>query len=230
MRKVESQEMTRTQRSHQKTENKGKGLAGKRAVIIVIAVALILVSVVGVTMAYLTSETDPVTNTFTYGDINITLAETENDLDADGDKLTNTYKMFPGKDIEKDPKVTVCAGSEDNWLFVKLEKSDNFDEFMTYELEDEWTALENNEGVYYMEVSYDELDQEFGVLKGDKVSVKAEVTKQQLNALDENGTYPTLTITAFAVQRDAEIGAVDTAVEAWAIAQEQNDNNNTTTP
>jgi len=219
VRKVKSQDMTK-----QKKEKTKKGMTGrKRALIIVLAVALILVSAVGVTMAYLTSETDPVKNTFTYGDINIALAETENDLDADGDALTNTYKMFPGKDIEKDPKVTVNAGSEDCWLFVKLEKSENFDEFMTFEVEGKWTALENNEGVYYMEVSFDEYDQEFGVLKGDKVSVKPEVTKQQLNALDENSTYPTLTVTAFAVQRDAEIGAIDTAVEAWAIATAEDD-------
>lgn len=220
MRKVVPQLGSRVEQKSQKKKVNKKGTAGRKTVIICVAIALILVSVIGGTMAYLTSTTEPVTNTFTYGDINIAIAETATDLDNDGDENTNTYKMFPGNDIEKDPVITVLGKSEDCWLFVKLEKSANFDDFMTFEMADGWQALANTDGVYYMEVSFNEDDQAFGVLKDDKVTVKQEVTKQQLNDLDAQGAYPTLTVTGYAVQRDADISAVDTAVEAWAIAEQ----------
>ena len=70
--------------------------------------------------------TEAVTNTFTTSDINIELKETK-----------NHFQMIPGWNIEKDPKVTVKTGSEACYLFVKLEKSTNFDTFMTYEMAEE---------------------------------------------------------------------------------------------
>ena len=72
----------------------------------------------------------------------VTLTETEEE-----------YKMVPGYTIHKDPKTTVVKGSEECYLFVKVEKSANFDSYMTYEMADGWTALEGVEGVYYREVT-----------------------------------------------------------------------------
>ena len=65
---------------------------------------------------------------------------------------------------------------------------------------------------------------EFYVLKDNTVTVKESVTKTMLNDLDKNGTtnYPTLTFTAYAVQRDSKIAAIDTAKEAWEIASTNN--------
>ena len=62
------------------------------------------------TLAWLTDKTESVTNTFTTSNINITLTETTG----------SNYQMIPGFTITKDPKVTVSAGSEDCYLFVKL--------------------------------------------------------------------------------------------------------------
>ncbi len=172
-------------------------------------------------MAWLVTETDPVVNTFTYGDINITLQETDTDKDGDDNPNTNTYSMVPGHTIEKDPKVTFKANSENAWLFVKLEKTANFDDFMTYEIANGWTALQGAPGVYYREVSKAAQDAEFTVIKNDTVTVKGEVTKEMLNALDANGAsnYPKLIVTAYAVQRDSNIA---TAADAWAKAQPVN--------
>ncbi len=196
-------------------------LGGKKLAVMLASLALVLCTVIGGTLAWLVTETDPVVNTFTYGDINITLHETDTNKDGDNDPNTNTYPMIPGHTIAKDPKVTFKANSEDAWLFVKLEKVNNFDDFMTYEMADGWTALDNVDGVYYREASKATQDAEFTVIKDNTVTVKGEVTKEMLNALDANGAsnYPKLTVTAYAVQRDSNIA---TAADAWAKTQPVN--------
>ena len=133
---------------------------------------------------------------------------------------TNTYEMVPGTNITKDPLITVEADSEDSWLFVKLDKSGNFDTFMSYALAEGWTELTGETGVYYRETSWSDKAQEFYVLQNNTVTVKKDITKEQLNELDKNGAknYPTLTVTAYAVQRNASLEEIDTAAEAWALA------------
>lgn len=189
---------------------------GFKSLLMILAVTLIICGVVGGTVAWLITKTAPVVNTFTYGDINITLDETNTD-DGDGDDKTNTYTMVPGNTITKDPKVTVLADSEDSWLFVKIDKSTdpNFDAFMEYEIADGWTALDGVENVYYRQVDQTDSDEAYNVIKDNAVTVKGDVTKEMLNALT---AYPTMTVTAYAVQRDADIDAIDTAAEAWALA------------
>lgn len=171
----------------------------KKKVLSIVAVVLVLCCAIGGTLAWLTDRTNPVVNTFTVGDINIELKET-----------TTNYKMVPGNTITKDPKVTVKANSEACWLFVKVEKSSNFDNFMTYEMADGWTALPGVAGVYYREVAATTTATEFSVLKDNSVLVKNTVTKADLNALTQN-TFPTLTFTAYAVQKDN----VADAATAW---------------
>lgn len=187
---------------------------GMRVFALVLATMLLVGGVIGGTIAWLSTKTTPVVNTFTYGDINIALDETPGPLDdGDNNPYTNQYPMIPGSDIAKDPEVTVKSGSEACWLFVKLDKSANFDSFLTVELAEGWTALEGVEGVYYREVEKTDADLTYSVLKDDKVSVKAEVTKQMFNELTPN-TYPTLTITAYAVQKEN----IPTAAQAWTYA------------
>nr|MDY5756504.1 hypothetical protein [Eubacteriales bacterium] len=87
----------------------------KKGLALVLALTLLVVGVVAGTLAWLTAKSDVVTNTFTTSDINITLEETEGGTNKE-------FKMIPGWTIEKDPKVTVVAGSEDCYLFVKVEE------------------------------------------------------------------------------------------------------------
>lgn len=49
----------------------------KKALFIMLSAALIVCATVAGTLAWLTDTTDPVVNTFTVGDINITLTESE---------------------------------------------------------------------------------------------------------------------------------------------------------
>jgi len=192
-----------------------KRFKGTKLFVMSLAFTLVLCGIIGGTVAWLIADTDPVINTFTYGDINIDLKETDTDKDGDGNPNTNNYPMIPGNSITKDPVVTFKANSENAWLFVKLEKSANFDDFMTYEIAEGWIALDGVDGVYYREVEKADTDAEYYVIKDNTVNVKGEVTKQMLNELDANGAtdYPTLTVTAYAVQRDRNI---TTAADAWA--------------
>lgn len=180
-----------------------------------LAVALLVGGAVGGTLAWLTARTDPVVNTFTYGDINISLSETK----PEGKQA----KIIPGVDIEKDPKVTVKAKSEACWLFVKVveanwpdfKETDNTTRKVKYEVmtgENGWTKLTGVEGVdnvYYREVGAVTADTDFAVLKDNKVTVSDNLTKTEVNGITAN---PTLTFTAYAVQRDG----IDTAADAWA--------------
>lgn len=82
------------------------------------------ISVMG-TLAYLTDSTEEVVNTFTMGNVDITLDEAA--VDANGvaiqgdDRVTgNKYKMIPGKSYDKDPTVTVVKGSEESYVRMLL--------------------------------------------------------------------------------------------------------------
>ena len=178
----------------------------KKKVLSIVAVVLVLCCAIGGTLAWLTAKTDPVVNTFTVGDINIELTESEN----------LNLKMVPGNTISKDPKVTVKANSEACWLFVKVEESANFGDFMTYEMANGWTQGDGTKipaNAFYREVAATTAAIDFSVLQGDSVSVKDTVTKADLNALTQN-TFPTLTFTAYAVQKDN----IADAKTAWAEA------------
>lgn len=176
----------------------------KKALLCAVAVVLVLCCAIGGTLAWLTAKTDPVKNTFTVGDINIELAETLRD-----------YKMVPGNTIDKDPKVTVEAGSEACWLFVKVEKSANLDSFISYTIVEGWTALDGADGVYYraVDAATAKAGATYSVLANDRVTVKDTVTKADMNGLTAT-TYPTLTFTAYAVQKDN----ITDAATAWAEA------------
>lgn len=154
------------------------------------------------TIAWLTDTTDPVQNVFTVGNVKIDLTET-----------TTDYKMVPGADIAKDPLVTVKANSEDAWVFVKVEQSAGFENYLSYAVDQGWTVLAGEPGVFWREVSANATDQTFPVLLGNKATVLDGVTNDMMDAIS-NGTVqaPTLTFTAYAIQKS---GFADAAA-AWA--------------
>ena len=184
-----------------------------RGLVLVLALTLIVGVAGGATFAWLTAKTDPVVNTFTYGDINIDLAE----------NTGSDYKIIPGVDIAKDPKVTVKAGSEACWLFVKVEEEnwptptygegENAVRKVNYDIADGWTKGDGTSipaNVYYREVAANDANQEFPVLKDDKITVSDTLTK--IDIKDILTTTPKLSITAYAIQKD---GMTDAAA-AWA--------------
>lgn len=179
-----------------------RGMGGK-AFTAMLALTLVLAAywAVGGTAAWLAAKSEPIASTFTFGDINITLTETDHQ---------EQIKIIPGVDIPKDLKVTVTADSVDCWLFLKVKETGTFvDGKVTYSMDDGW--IKGNgipEGFYYREVRDVTADREFSVLKGDKITVSRTLTKADI----QNITDPTLTFTAYAVQMEG----INTAAEAWA--------------
>lgn len=185
-----------------------------KSIAMVMATIMLVIGLVSGTLAWLTAKSDAVTNTFTASNINVTLTET-----------TSDYKMIPGYDISKNPKAKVETGSEDCFLFVKIEKSSNFDTYLKYEIADGWTKL-TGEGItdeIYYRITKNNPDtskgeskigEAYSVLKGDKVTVNDGVTKAQMNAVSETNK-PTLTFTAYASQLHKNADEVFGAVAAW---------------
>lgn len=181
---------------------------------LLLAATLMVGGVIGGTIAWLIDKTDSVVNEFTYGDIDIELTESTGD----------TYHITPGNDISKDPTVTVKAGSEKCWLFVKISKEnwptfteeDGTTKKIGYELAAGWTFLKTEDGndIYWREVAAADSDSSFAVLKNDKVTVSGNLTKEEVNAITGNAK---LTFTAYAVQNDKNI---TTASDAWSKISE----------
>lgn len=181
--------------------NRRRGVS-TRAFVALLALVLVIGCVAGGTVAWLVATTDSVTNTFTYGDINITLAETTG----------KNYKIVPGVDISKDPKVTVKANSEACWLFVEVKETGTFvANKVTYAIADGWTALPGVNGVYYRQVGFVTENTAFSVLKDNKITVSSELTKTEIQNIT---AQPKLTFTAYAVQKDG----IDDVATAWAKA------------
>lgn len=187
----------------------------KKGLALVLALTLLVVCVATGTLAWLTAKSDVVTNTFTTSDIKVKLEETEGTSVTGGKE----FKMIPGYTISKDPKATVLTGSEECYLFVKLDKSATFDTYLAYNIADGWTQLDGVDDVYYREVLTANIGTPYSVLKDDQVTVKGTVTKEQMNDLNKEGAVkPTLTITAYASQLYKSAGAKFTPAQAWDIA------------
>lgn len=190
----------------------------KALILTLCAVLLVAASVLG-TMAYLTS-TDEVKNTFTVGQVKITLDEEDTDNstpDADRDKA-NAYHLLPGNEYEKDPTVHVNAVSEDSWIFVKVENgiaafeaATSTEENGYKSISDQitangWTALNGVANVYYKPYTKSDTGSDLIVFSNFKIADTANDVQgwATLNA--------TVNITAYAVQKDG----FATAEAAWA--------------
>ena len=182
-----------------------RGMGGK-AVTAMLALTLVLAAywAVGGTAAWLAAKSDPIASTFTFGDINITL--------KDEDPQEGQIKIIPGVDIPKALKVTVQADSVDCWLFVKVEEYGTFvRDKVVYSIAEGWIKGDGSpipENVYYRQVNGATTDSEFPILKGNKITVSDALTKEDIQSIVTN---PTLTFTAYAVQKEG----INTAADAW---------------
>lgn len=103
---------------------------------ILLCAVLLVVGSVAATLAYLTAKTERVTNTFTVGDVAITLTEAKTDIngqpmygenkvdsleDAERRSVGNTYHLVPGYKFYKDPTVSITAGSDSAYVRMLVE-------------------------------------------------------------------------------------------------------------
>lgn len=182
--------------------------------IMMLALVLVFGCAVGGTIAWLTATSATVENTFTYGDINIELTETK--------PIGQEAKIIPGVNIDKDPKVTVKAGSEACWLFVKVKETD-WPEFkeadgtrkISYNIANDWTLVPGETGVYYRTIdTMTTVDTDYAILKDNKVTVSENLLKTEVSTLATAGAQFKLTFTAYAVQKDG----INDVATAWKTA------------
>ena len=188
----------------------------KKALLLALCAVLLVVSTVFATLAYLTTEVKVVKNTFTVGEIEITLDEakvTEYGVEVTGaNRVTeNTYKLIPGHKYTKDPKVHVQAGSEPCYLFVKV-----IDEIaaiqdtktVAKQMEDNgWIEMDGVDNVYYFISTVDASTdaKSYNVFEEFTIKDDADVASYE---------GKTITVQAYAIQADG----FDDAAAAWAAA------------
>ena len=168
----------------------------KALVLFLCAVLLVAGSVMG-TLAYLTYQ-DSATNTFTVGEVKIDLKE----YDVDGqtglktttvvDSLT-ALELIPGREIQKNPFITVDAGSESCWLFVKIEN--NLGDAVSINGLAGWTAVKDHAGYYQYNAT---VDAGATVTVFESITVDSGKTFADLSAVADE----TIVITAYAVQSE----------------------------
>lgn len=193
-----------------KTANK---TVGKRSVAALAAVILVIGCVLGGTLAYLVSKPAAKTNVFTVGKVEADLTETD-----------RQYHIVPGSNIPKDPTASVEAGSEDCYLFVKVEEKHwpnateaNSDaRKVDWKIADGWEPVAGETNVYVRVVKKADAERSFPILENNQVTVSANLTKGDLTTYyGETAVKPELTFTVYAVQQ-ANVGSV---AQAWTIAK-----------
>ncbi|MBO5326651.1 MAG: hypothetical protein J6A84_00845 [Clostridia bacterium] len=172
----------------------------KKLIFAIIAAICTLAIGIGSTIAYFASVSGPVKNTFTVGDVALTLTETTGE----------EYRMIPGTAIKKDPLVTVVGGSEECYVYVKLDRANGLDDYVTYALADGWTLLGGFDGVYYRMVEHSAVDKHYTVLQNDEMLIRSNLTKEKMAAIDA-AALPQMKITAYAIQT---LG-IESASDGW---------------
>lgn len=195
---------------------------------LLLALILLLGCFIGGTLAWLVTNTDPVVNTFTVGNIELELKEHElNDGNLDMEEevtgLAN-YKIIPGTTQRKDPFVRIKDGSEKCWVFVQIDESNNLAQahvpangenaevpeikYVDWEIADDWTLVPGQTNVYSRQYDGTDTDSKeheiYYVLKDNEVSYSRDLTKAMLNTVkaDAENKSPKLTFTAYAIQSE----------------------------
>lgn len=196
----------------------------KKIVSVCLVVCLLATAIIGTTLAYFT-DTAEVTNTFTVGNVEITMDEAlvnayGEKLDKDGevweeganlaDRVAeNDYKLIPGRSYTKDPTIHVGADSEDCYLFVTI---DNGISGVIQDLNlAGWTYVENGNYYYYGEGNGTVMSKNGEAVVFSGFTVETTVDADALQAVDGE----TIVVNAYAVQADG----FDTAAAAWSAAQ-----------
>jgi len=171
-----------------------------QAFLYIVIIGLLISVFAGLTYARYVKEFDQDTFDieFIAGNIKLELSDSAEEL-----------VIVPGKEIAKDTKVIVKANSEACYLFVKLEKSNDFDSFIDYEIAGEWKPLADNTDVYYCELDKTTSDTDIYIVNNHQINVKDTITQEEMESLNENLT---INFTAYAVQKTSEI---TDATVAW---------------
>ena len=160
-----------------------------------------------------TSQTGTITNTFTAGNVKITMDEAK--VDLYGVKVGNTrvsdkneYKLIPGHKYTKDPTIYVDENSESCWLFVKVENGiaeiEGGTKIADQLVTNGWTALAGEDNVYYHAIA----DKNATVKVFESFTIKTDANVDAFKTAE-------IAVTAYAVQAEG----FDTPDAAWDAAK-----------
>ena len=194
----------------------------RKALMLILCAALLVSATVMGTLASLTANTGMVNNTFTVGKVEIDLTETKVDVYGKVDTTatsrvkTNDYKLVANHLYTKDPRVEVKSGSENCYLFIKINNTisaieSNAQGYVNIEAQmraNNWEKLTGVENVYYYAGT--EADNGIAVAGGNyTIFSNFKIADTYAGAAIE-----ALTIDAYAVQADG----FDNAAAAWGGA------------
>lgn len=200
----------------------------KKALLALVCAAALVFGSVFATYAYLTSTTDTVTNTFTVGNVTITLDEADVDgsktnVTTEGRDMKNTYKLVPGVTYAKDPTVHIVKGSEECYVFVKVtnglgqyeaaDGSIKVDKSVYKNIakqmdEKGWKQLNGVSGVYYLNEKVNAVESKVDI---DKVVFTEFMVA---NTVNKDTNVKDIVVEAYAVQA----AGFETAAKAWEAA------------
>lgn len=185
----------------------------KKALLTVLCAVMLVVGSVFGTYAYLT-DTKEVTNTFTIGNVRITLDEQDVDDSTPGKErdTANKYHLLPGKSYVKDPTIHVDAKSEGCWLFVKVENGiadieDSNNTIASQMTTHGWTLIDDQNKIYAYRSIANAND---NIVVFDGFKVKGDADEAALTTVKD----ATIKVTAYAIQAEG----FTTAAGAWTGA------------
>ena len=192
----------------------------KKALILVLCAALLVGASVMGTLAYLTSKTDVVENTFTVGKVEITMDESKvteyGIIDGNTRVTKNDYKLLPGHTYTKDPTIHVAKGSEACYLYVEVFSSLPATVLNVADLmqANGWTQLPSNSKVWYKANLVDARAAAQDVLVFNTFTIAAGATYTDLAGAEDT----VLDLVAYAIQADG----FTSAEMAWTAAVNAN--------
>ena len=177
----------------------------KKVLLLALCAILLVGATIAGTVAYLTSQ-KTVTNTFTVGKVSITLTEDKINVQT-GEKLTGSeagttdnlqnIELVPGREIEKNPVITVSNDSEECYLFVKIENG--LTSAGTINGMEDWVLVDttlNTDTVKYYRY-------ETTANAGDEIDVFTSFTcNTTITEYDAALDGATIVITAYAIQKE----------------------------
>lgn len=169
---------------------------------------LLVVATVFTTLAYLVDSNNIVTNTFTVGKVDIDMDETNVDPDDPNDPprdKVNEYPLTPGTTHTKDPIIHVKPGSQESYLFVKLENGLNplvkTEDIVSQMTGHGWTLVPGQEDIYYYQDTVTgheagENAEDVDIPVFDSITIPESADEKTLDGFGSK----TIVVTAYAIQ------------------------------
>lgn len=183
-----------------------------------IALSMVLVAAIAVTgtLAFLTDKSEVLTNTFTFGNTEVTIAEPKWDAALAENGVAGDMKVVPGQTVAKDPTVTV-KGTEEVYVYAYVNNA-LAGHVTIGTIGSNWTPVDNLTGLYRYNTTVTpaaggtELEPLFNT-----VTISDEITQEELETSNPF-TDGSITVQAY-VHQAQELGdtPVDTA-DAAAVA------------